>query len=202
MDLDKKYIITFSVIIMIVLAFAYLDAGVKSSNINANSATSTYSFGETESFSSNDVLLYVHEGNSFDSILEKKLLGSFEDNGYSVTLTDRVKEDHGSRFVFVNVTGMDMVYTPVYSRSDVDVFFGFSSSGRTKYLDINGTDDRKTVVFSSEDVDGYQLLARGNMDIQDVTKGIFTYRSYRNYIAGEIASSVTKELTTQIKKVN
>ncbi|WMW22872.1 hypothetical protein RE476_03345 [Methanolobus mangrovi] len=202
MNFSRKLIITASAIILLLLSFAFLDIGVKSSITNAESTTSAYSSGETENLLSIDIILYLDQENGFDTMVEKQLITTFEETGYSVTLTDEIKDDYSSQFVFVNVIDMNMFYTPLYSKSYVDVMFGFSSTGKTKYLDIEGSGDRKAVVFSSEDEDDYQFLAQGDVTLYDETKGIFTYNSYQNHIAREIARSVASELDSQLKTRN
>jgi hypothetical protein len=202
LNFSRKPIIAASVIILLLLSFAFLDIGVKSSITNADSTTSAYSSGEPENLLSRDIILYVDQENGFDTMLKKQLIIAFEETGYSVTLTDEIKDDYSSQFVFVNVIDLNMFYTPLYSKSDVDVMFGFSSTGKTKYLDIEGSGDRKTVVFSSEDEDDYQLLAQEDITLYDETKGVFTYKSYQNHIASEIAKSVASGLDSQLKTRN
>ena len=202
MNFSRKQIIAASVITLLLLSFAFLDIGVKSSITNADSTTSAYSSGEPENLFSRDIILYVDLENGFDTMLEKQLITTFEETGYSVTLTDEIKDDYSSQFVFVNVIDMDMFYTPLYSKSDVDAMFGFSSTGKTKYLDIEGSGDREAVVFSSEDEDNYQLLAQGDITLYDETKGVFAYKFYQNHIASEIARSVVSGLDSQLKTRN
>ncbi|WP_094226998.1 hypothetical protein [Methanolobus psychrotolerans] len=199
MNFNRTQIIAVSVIIVLLLSFTFLDIGLKSSNTNADSTTSAYSSGEPESLLSSNIILYVHQENGFDRILEKRIVTALEETGYSVTLTYEIKEDYGSQFAFVNVVDLTMFYTPTYSKCNADILFGFSSTGRTQSLDIEGSDKVKTVVFSSNDTDDYQLLAQGNIGLSDVTKGIFTYRSYQNHLAEEIAKSVASGLDSQLK---
>lgn len=202
MNLNKKHIIALSAIILILLSFTFLDVGIRSSNTNADSSTSAYSSGEPENLLSNYIILYVNQENGFDAIVEKQLIASLEESGYSVTLTDEIKDDYSSQFVFVNVIGMNTLYTPVYSTSNIGVLFGFSSTGKTQYLDIEGSDDVETVVLSSNDTNSYQLLAQGDISLYDETKGLFTYRSYQTYLAEEIAKYVVSGLNAQLKTGN
>ncbi|MDG6244103.1 MAG: hypothetical protein QCH31_06885 [Methanolobus sp.] len=177
-----------------------LDAGIRSSSSSADSSVSTYSIGNPDNLLYTDILLYVHKEGSLDIRLETELVKAFEENGLSVTITDEIKDDYGSQFVFVDTIDVSKTYTPVYSKSDMHVRFGFSSSGRTEYLDIEGQNLGKPVVFSSDGTEGYQLLIQGDMHLQDESKGLFTYRSYENHIVRETANSVASELSSHIKK--
>lgn len=199
MTSDRKTLIAAIIIFMALLIFAFLDIGAYSSNTATDSSVSSYSSGNATSPLSGDVVLYVSREDAFDVIVGKEMVRELENLGYSVILTDELKDDYGSQFAFVNVLDVRMLYTPVYASSEADVTFGYSSSGKTGFLDIEGSDNRKAVVFSSASAHDYQLLVQGNMVFHDETKGLFTYKSYQHHLAGEFASSVAVSLDSHIR---
>ncbi|AFV22307.1 hypothetical protein Mpsy_0094 [Methanolobus psychrophilus R15] len=199
MDHDRKTLILFSLILLIAFTVTFLDIGAYKNENSSDSAISAYSSGNATSISSGDIILYLPPEEGMEVRMEKELVKAFENLGYSVTFTDELKDDYGSQFAFVNVLDTRILYTPVYSSSDIDVIFGYSSSGKTQYLDVEGLDERRTVVFSSNGTDGYQLLVQGNICFHDETKGLFTYRSYHNHLADEVARSVAQALDSQIR---
>ncbi|WP_407356461.1 hypothetical protein [Methanolobus sp. WCC5] len=188
-----------AIALLLILSMSFLDAGIRSSSTSAESSVSAYSTGNPDNLLYNDIILYVHREEALDTKLETELVEAFEENGISVTLSDEIKDDYGSQFVFVNIIDVARMYTPVYSKSDIDIRFGFSSSGKTEYLDIEGQNADRTVVFSSDGIDSYQLLIQGNMHLKDETKGLYTYRSYQDHIARELANTVASELASRIK---
>ncbi|MDK2826708.1 MAG: hypothetical protein PWQ44_1888 [Methanolobus sp.] len=198
MILIRKYVVIVLLIVLALVSVTYLDIGLKSSITSSDSSVSAYSSGNKTDLSS-DIILYVHQQNANTNILEKELVSSLEEYGYSVTVVNEIKDDYASQFAFVNIVSISRSYTPVYSSSDSQVRFGFSSTGETKYLDITGKDTQKTVVFSSNDGYSYNLLIRGDITLHDKTKGLFTYRSYQNHIEKEIAKSVASQLDSQLR---
>lgn len=198
MSLIRKYAFLVLLIVLALVSVIYLDIGLKSSATNSDSSVSAYSIGNKTDLSGN-LILYVHQDNEDIDVLEKKVVNSLEEYGYSVTVVDEIKDDYASQFTFVNVISISKSYTPVYSSSDTQVRFGFSSTGKTQYIDITGKDTQKTVVFSSSDVDDSELLIQGDINLHDETKGLFTYRSYQNHIESEIANSVASQLDSQLK---
>ncbi len=204
MSITKKYILIVSVIILILLSFIYLDAGIKSSNTVSDSSVNAYTINSksnetSDILYSNSILLYIDQDNSPDLMMEDELIAAFEDYGYSVTLTNEIKDDYGSQFAFINILEMTDYYTPVYSTSEMNVLFGYSSTGRTKYLDITGSARDEPVVFSSSEVEDRVLLVQGDISLRDETQGFFTYRSYRNHLAKETAKAVASGLDAQLE---
>jgi hypothetical protein len=185
-------------VVLALVSVTYIDIGIKSSVTNSDSSISAYSSGNKTDLSS-DITLYVHQENGNTDVLEKELVGFFEEYGYSVIIVNEIKDNYESQFAFVNIVSTNKYYTPVYSSSDTQVRFGFSLTGKTEYLDITGKDTQETVVFSSNDGYAYNLLIRGDTTLHDKTKGLFTYRSYQNHIQSEIANSVVSHLDSQLK---
>ncbi|WP_406661813.1 hypothetical protein V7O66_04660 [Methanolobus sp. ZRKC3] len=201
MDFSKRQIIGISLILLVMFSFAFLDIGLYSSNENSDSSISASSAGDDGYRPDyNDIILYVHQEDSFDERVEKELITALETKGLSVTLTDEIKDDYSLPFAFVNIIDRKMLYTPVYSKSDIDVLIGFSSAGKSEYLDVVGSGELKTVVFRTDATNPYQLLVQGNIGLYDETKGLFTYRSYQNHIAQEVAESAADALDSQIRK--
>lgn len=187
------------VILLTLFTFAFLDIGAYSSKNDSGSVISAYSSSNATGPLSGDIILYVSPEDALNAGLKEELVRAFENIGYSVTLTNELKDDYGSQFMFVNISDTNIMYTPVYSSSDIKVRSGFSSSGKTQYLDVEGLEEGRTVVFSSNGTDGYQLLIRGEITFRDETKGLFTYRSYQHHLAGDIARSVAQALDPYIK---
>jgi hypothetical protein len=195
--LIRKYTILVFLVVLALVSAIYLDIGLKSSATSSDSSASACSSGNKTDLS-NDIILYIHQDNENTDQLEKELVSSLEEYAYSVTVVDEIKDDYASQFAFVNIISISKSYTPVYSSSDSKIIFGFSSTGKTQYLDITGADPRKTVVFSSNDGYAYELLIQGDITLYDKTKGLFTYRSYQNHITKEIANSVASQLDSQL----
>jgi hypothetical protein len=201
MDFSKKQIIAISLILLVVFSFSFLDIGLRFSDHNSDSSIGTSSAGDDDHRTDyNDIILYVHHEDGFDERLEEELVTALETRGYSVTLTDEIEDDYGSAFAFVNIVDRNLFYTPFYSKSDVDILFGFTSSGKAEFLDIVGSGEVKTVVFRTDETTPYQMLVQGNVGLHDLTKGLFSYRSYQNHIAREIARSTAEGLDFQIRK--
>lgn len=197
----KKQIIAISIIILILFSFAFLDIGLRSSNHNSDYSISASSAGNDDYRTDySDIILYVHQEDSFDERMENELITALETKGFSLILTDEIKDDYGSPFAFVNIVDRKMSYTPFYSKADVDILFGFSSSGKSEYLDVVGSGEFKPIKFISNTTNPYQLIVQGNIGLYDETKGLFTYISYQNHIAQEVAQSVAEGLDSQIRK--
>lgn len=199
MEFSKKQITIFLIIFSIFFSFAFQDFGLGSSASHVYPDISANITGDIGNFSNGDIILYVHQENNFDSVVERELITALEKEGFSVTVTDELKDDYSSPFLFVNSTVSTFSYTPVYSKSDADILFGFSSSGETKYLDLKGSGNTKAVELSLDDTNDYQLLIQGNIDLYTEMKGFFTYKHYQNYLARIIARSVAGNLDSQIR---
>jgi len=200
MDIGKKQIIASSLIFLLLLSFAFLDIGLYSSNTNSDSSTGASSYGDVELRSDyNDIILYVHQEDSLDAKAEEEIVNALEMQGFSVTLTHDIRDDYGSPFAYVNIVESHLSYTPVYSSSEITLQFGLSSSGRTEYLDINGTGKNGPIVFTYDGTVPYQLIVEGDIDLHDETRGLFSYKAYRKHIAQEIARYTSEGFESQIK---
>ncbi|NPE27480.1 hypothetical protein HNV12_05750 [Methanococcoides sp. SA1] len=199
MEFSKKQITIFLIIFSIFFSFAFLYFGLGSSASHVYADISTNITGDIENFSNGDIILYVHQEDSFDSVVEKELVTALEKEGFSVTVTDELKDDYSSPFLFVNSTVSTFSYTPVYSKSDTDILFGFSSSGETKYLDLKGSGNTKVVELLVDDTNDSQLLIQGNIGLYTEMKGLFTYKHYQNHLAREIAENLAGDLDSQIR---
>lgn len=199
MEFSKKQMTTFLIISFVLFSFVFLDLGFGSSASYKSPDISANFTGNIESFFDGDVILYVHQDDTFDSIVERELINALEKEGFSVTVTDELKDDYGSPFIFVKSTVGTFSYTPIYSKSDVDVYFGFPSSGETEYLDLEGFDNMKAVELPLDDTNDYPLLIQGNISLFNEMTGLFTYKHYQNHLARKIATSVAGNLDLIIR---
>ncbi|MDK2830611.1 MAG: hypothetical protein PWQ75_363 [Methanolobus sp.] len=199
MEFSKKQITTFIIISFFLFSFAFLDLGLGSSASYKSPDISANFTGNIENFFYGDIILYVHQDEIFDSIVERELITALEKGGFSVTVTDELRDDYGSPFIFVKSTVGTFSYTPIYSNSDVYVQFDFSASGETKYLDLEGFGNMKAVELSLDDKNDYPLLIQGNISLYNEMTGLFTYKHYQNHLARKIATSVAGNLDLIIR---
>ena len=199
MEFSKKQIAIFLIISLLLFSFAFQDFGFGSSATHTDPIIHFNSTGNIGNFSSGNIILYVHQDDTFDSMVEIELITALEKKGFSVTVIDELKDDYGSPFIFVKSTGETFSYTPIYSKSDVAVQFGFSSSGETKCLDLEGFGDMKALNLSLDNTNDYQLLMQGNISLYNEMTGFFTYKHYQNHLARKVARKVVGALDLIIR---
>ncbi len=199
MSKTNKSITIAAIVLLLILAFAFLDPGIRTSATYSDSVVSSYSIGSPEGIMRNDITLYVHQEEPLDGLLQKELHDALEDAGFSVTIADDILDRYDSQFVFVRIIDTKKMYTPIYSGTEMDIRFGFSSTGKTRYMNIEGEEIDRPIVFTSDDTGDKELLIIGRISMEDRTKGLFTYRAYDNHISAEIAKSVASELDPHTK---
>ncbi|WP_440947087.1 hypothetical protein ACSAZL_02005 [Methanosarcina sp. T3] len=193
----KKMLLSGLILAVILSSFYVLDFKAAQSETQTNSRVSAYSSGDPGIDFPDRIYLYVEGDNSISKSLRESLEAELEKTGMEVSVTDAVEEKYESQALLVNVS-KDGLYTPVYASSDLNILFFYTSTGEgTKYFE-QFKEGNVTVVFENTGSGEGEKLIRGDMELQDFTKGIVSLKAYRKHLAEEAARKTIEQFQQQI----
>jgi hypothetical protein len=194
-----KKISLFVLILAVVLSSFYvLDFRAAQSETRTNSAVSAYSTGDPQIDFPGRIYLYVEGDDSISKSLRESLGAELEKEGMEVSVASAVEEKYDFQALMVNVSKRDGLYTPVYASSDLNILFFYTSTGEdTKYFE-QFKEGNVTVVFVNTGSREGEKLIRGDIELQDSTKGIISLKAYRKHLAEEAARKTVEQLQQQI----
>jgi len=194
----KKILLSVLVLAVILSSFYLLDFKAAQSETQTNSRVSAYSSGDPRIDFPGRIYLYVEGDDSISRSLRESLEAELEKAGMEVSVACVVKEKYDSQALFVNVSKPGWLYTPVYASSDLKVLFFYTSTGEdTKYFE-QFKEGNVTVVFENTGSGEGEKLIRGDMELQDSTKGLVSLKAYRKHLAEEAARKTVEQLQQQI----
>lgn len=194
-----KKISLFVLILAVVLSSFYvLDFKAAQSETRTNSVISAYSTGDPQIDFPGRIYLYVEGEDPVLKSLRESLGAELEKAGMEVLVADAVEEKYDSQVLFVNISKHGGIYTPVYASSDLNILLFYTSTGEdTKYFE-QFKEGNVTVVFENAGSQKGEKLIRGDMELQDSTKGIVSLKAYRKHLAEEAAKKTVEQLQQQI----
>ncbi|MHC1756633.1 MAG: hypothetical protein AB9861_14610 [Methanosarcina sp.] len=198
-NIAVKKISLFVLILAVVLSSFYvLDFRAAQSETRTNSAVSAYSTGDPQIDFPGRIYLYVEGDDSISKSLRESLGAELEKEGMEVSVASAVEEKYDFQALMVNVSKRDGLYTPVYASSDLNILFFYTSTGEdTKYFE-QFKEGNVTVVFVNTGSREGEKLIRGDIELQDSTKGIISLKAYRKHLAEEAARKTVEQLQQQI----
>ncbi|AKB30038.1 hypothetical protein MSSIT_3319 [Methanosarcina siciliae T4/M] len=193
----KKMLLSGLILAVIFSSFYVLDFKAAQSETQTNSRVSACSSGNPGIDFPDRIYLYVEGDDSISKSLRESLEAELEKAGMEVSVADAVEEKYDSQALLVNVS-KDGLYTPVYASSDLNILFFYTYTGEgTKYFE-QFKEGNVTVVFENTGSGEGDKLIRGDMELQDSTKGPVSLKAYRKHLAEEAARKIVEQLQQQI----
>lgn len=194
----KKIRLSVLILAVALSSFYFLDFKAAHSETRANSRASAYSSGDPQIDFPSRIYLYVEGDDSISKSPGESLGDELEKAGVEVSVADDVEEKYDSQALLVNVSKQDGLYTPVYASSDLNILFFYTSTGEdTKYFE-QFKEGNVTVAFVNTGSPEGEKLVRGDLELQDSTKGIISQKAYRKHLAEEAARKTVEQLQQQI----
>ncbi|MDW7732110.1 MAG: hypothetical protein SCH66_06740 [Methanolobus sp.] len=194
-----KRIAVLILILFSALIFTFLDIGLSSSESSANSNIGSYSSGTVPDSFPKVISIFVERGGMYNEKLSGEMIRALEDEGFDVTASTELQAEYPAQALFVSVNDEDVFYTPVYADSQLDVMFVYSSSGSSEYFEkFRDSDDTVPLIFTSDGSRSYKLLMQGSIELQDITRGLFSGRYYERHIRETVAEEVVKNVQSQL----
>lgn len=190
------------VVIIAILCFLFLigmvalDLHLAFSNTNADHQTSKYSLGFNAGEAAprvKNISFYVDGSGVFLDRLRKELAVDLSNNPAFLGNAQSIKErtlNIENPILVVEIRSKSLLWTPVYSRSELSIDFGYSSTG-----DIRWKYDDKDVVEMQESP---SVFVEGDVIIQDKSFGFMTWRGYQNLLAEIAARHINTTLAQQL----
>ncbi len=194
----KKVLLSILALAVVLSSFYILDFKAAQSETQTNSKVSAYSSGDPMIDLPGRIYLYVEGDDSISKSLRESLEIELEKAGMEVSVTSAIEEKYDSQALLVNVSKPDELYTPVYASSNLKLLFFYTSTGEgTKYFE-QFKEGNVTVIFENTGSEEGEKLIRGDMDLQDSTKGLVSLKAYRKHLAEEAAKKTVEQLQQQI----
>jgi predicted RND superfamily exporter protein len=193
--------ILLAVLILIVFfsSFYILDFKAANSNTQDHSVVSAYSTGDLHANFSGRIYLYVEGEDSIANLVRDSLKAELNKAGMEVSIVDGVKEKYDSQALLVNVSEQKGLYTPFYASSDLSILLFYTSTGEdTKYFE-QFKEKNVTVVFTNSSSLEGEKLVRGDIELQDSTKGLVSLKAYKKHLASEAAKEIAGKLEQNIR---
>ncbi len=186
---------------VVLSSFYVLDFKAAQSETQTNSVVSTYSTGDPQIDFPGKVYLYVEGDDSISKSLRENLGAELEKAGMNVSIADAVEEKYDSQALLVNVSKREGLYTPIYASSNLNILFFYTTTGKdTKYFE-QFKEGNITVVFENTGSREGEKLIRGDMELQDSTKGLISQKAYREYLAAEAAKEIAGRLEQNVRNL-
>lgn len=196
----KKIFMVLLVFAAILSSFYLLDFKAARSETQANSLVSTYSLGNPESGFPNRIFLYTEGDSALAANLKEKLRRDLDEAGAEVIIVDSMEEKYSSQALLVNISRGNLLYTPFYASSNLNIMFFYTSTGQgTKYFE-QFKKGNKTIVFENNgSIQGEKLIA-GEIKLHDSTHGPVSLKAYRKHLASGVSEEVLKQLKMQLQQ--
>ncbi|MGC9444999.1 MAG: hypothetical protein ACP5E9_08780 [Candidatus Methanospirareceae archaeon] len=198
---EKRILVIFALVLLagFVISLWALDFGLVRSEPAIYSQADTFSAMGPEPDLPGTVYLYLEDtdpvSRALEAELKQDLLSSFTD----VKSYGNLKEQFEGPVVAVFVLREDHFYTPFYATADADVLYCFSSSGSTRYFEdfLRSEFGAPEPVVHFSSADGPQLLQKGVVSVQISTRGLFSWRASKRYLA----EPVSREIVTKLRSL-
>lgn len=186
---------------VVLSSFYILDFKAAQSETQSNSVVSTYSTGDPQIDFPGKVYLYVG-GDDFVSKTLKEHLGTeLEKAGMDVSIADIFEEEYDSQALLVSINKYEGLYTPAYASSNLNILFFYTTTGKdTKYFE-QFKEGNITVVFENTGSQEGEKLIRGDMELQDSTKGLISQKAYQKHLASKAAKEIVRKLKLSVRNL-
>lgn len=193
-----RKILLFGLLLAVVLSSFYiLDFKAAQSETQTNSRVNAYSSGNPIIDFPGRIYLYVEGDDSISEFCRESLEFELKKAGMEVVVADDVEEKYDSQVLLVNVSEKGL-YTPVYASSDLNILFFYTSTGEDiKYFE-QFKEGNVTVVFENPGSGEGEKMIRGDLELQDSTKGVLSLKAYRKYLSEEAARKTVEQFQQQI----
>jgi hypothetical protein len=186
---------------VVLSSFYILDFKAAQSETQSNSVVSTYSTGDPQIDFPGEVYLYVEGDDSISISLKENLGAELEKTGMDVSIANTFEEKYDSQALLVSVNKYGGFYTPAYASSNLNILFFYTTTGKdTKYFEQFKEGDI-TVVFENTGSQEGEKLIRGDMELQDSTKGLISQKAYQKYLASEAAKEIVGRLKLNVRNL-
>ncbi len=180
-------------VVLAALAFNLISFNVMSSRMQRDSSLVSIGAGPDDQPFQPDLTGLAVEGNGrLESPLQKQMAKNLEGQpGFgAIQPVDEPAGPAGRPMLLVRVEPRTLLWTPFYSRADLQVTVLYDSEG-----DLSSLMGDSAVVKSSE---GKRIIQRkGDFTFTDVSWGLISKPGYTDYLAREIAKQIAAELKAQ-----
>ncbi len=197
----KKILLAVLILAVLLSSFFVLDFKAAKSETSVNSHASAYSTGEPQIDFPGRIHLYVEGDEALSGFIREKIKAELEKAGMDVEEAETFKEKYDSQALLVNVREPELLYTPLYASSSLEIMYFYTSSGEdTQYFE-KFKEGNVTRVFKNTGSQEGKKLVEGELELQDTTKGIVSIKAYRKHLAEEAAKNVVDQLENQILNI-
>lgn len=196
----SKRLILSIMIIGISLSFAFLNFILVKSDVQSIGRVGSASLGNVTVIQGK-IYIYLDGNDNFNNILKDELLRELKRRGYEATFVFQVKEKYDGQFLAVKVLKKDIKYTPVYSKTKIEILFIHSTIGdTTHFFEIQNASNmtKAATTFDGRKYLRNQTMSAGIISISSSAKGIMSYKGH----LGLLASSVARNIAREVERIN
>lgn len=177
--------------VLVVFAFLFLNIHVARSQTDSGYTSSTASSGERlpESMQNSPVLSVAVSGEGrFSRALRSALQKQLRGDPYivDVRLLDTVPDQAVAPYLLVDPGELNILWTPVYARSDLQIKVAFASDGDVSFR------GKQPIELTSQA--GAVIKLEGDFYVRDVTWGLISRPAYDDLLARRTAEEIERAL--------
>ncbi len=195
---NKRLWISLGVVILIGLAFLFLNFRVAVSNTQSNKLVATTDSGTKLQvpLQRNEIISMVLVGDSpLMRVLQETLTDQMEKAGMGkIELVQELKQTFPNPVLVVKVGQPGPTWTPFFAMSKFSVHAGYASNGDTTYMEI--VEATHTSIASP---DPAVLKMYAEYDVDDLSLGLISRQGYQQYLADYFAQEIIAALKNLYK---
>jgi len=191
-------VLVFLVVVCLALGFAFIHFRLaKSETVNNSEVASSRSDhpGGWISFAPTSTALAIEGNGRLERSLAAEIARQAEGQS-QVGRIDLLKvpvDSVGQPLVYVTVQKKDMLWTPVFARSTIELNVAYATNGNVSFRSQEPT---QFTVDASQPYMQYM----GHYTFEDKTWGIFSYPGYQDHLADQIAKTVLDSMKAELSR--
>lgn len=197
---NKTYLAVVLVTLVIILigVFMLLDFHIVRGQAKSESQVSTYTFSidEGSKLPPNQTLnVFVVGSGRFESELAAALEETLTDNPYIGPIVIRHESPVAATasVLVVDLTQPDILWTPFYSRGDIEMQVAYASDGEVGWIDEEAV---------NLDNSGPVVRVRGDYQLQASAAGLMSLPGAHSFLAKQLADQIAASLMERLTSVN
>ena len=182
--------------LLIIIGMIIIDVHLVVSNTSTNHQIHKFTLGIKAGESApqaHNLYFYLEGSGVLSKRLRKEIPINLSNNPAFIGNTNLLKENTQNiekPLLIVEVKTKNLIWTPVYSRADLSIDFGYSSTGNLTWK------------YDNQDIVKMQKSPSANIDceitILDNSFGLMTWRGYQNLLAEIAAHHINTNLAQQL----
>lgn len=190
----KSMLVVLVSVIIISLAFLFLDFSAANSETRADSQVSIASSGKPETDLTGELYIFVEKDDGLTEVLKSRLTEELRGQGIKIFEVKSLGEKYDDKALAVATLKREISYNPFFPSADLEVLFFYSSNGNTSYFGAIKRGEVPPFIIEHK-----ELFIEGHLKLTDVTRGIISLRAYQNHLADEIAKNIILKLQSDLK---